>query len=155
MGTHRERSRCPIAYSLDLLGDRWTLLILRDLAFKNRRHFRDFLAAPEGISSNILTARLRRLEEAKLVVKVDDPGDRRRTRYFLTDDGLDLLPVLVELLAWGSRRHPDPNPSAERVAEITADRDGAVRRYRERHVEERRMYGVPGRVNHRGERKGR
>lgn len=137
MGTHRERSRCPIAYSLDLLGDRWTLLILRDLAFKNRRYFQDFLGASEGISSNILTIRIRRLEEWKLIVKVADPGDRRRTRYFLTDDGLDLLPVLIEMLAWGSTRHPDPNPSAEQVARVTSDREGAVRRYREAHVAER------------------
>jgi DNA-binding HxlR family transcriptional regulator len=137
MSAHRERSRCPIAYTLDVLGDRWTLLILRDLAFKDRRHFQDFLGASEGISSNILTDRLRRLERAKLIEGHPDPADRRRIRYFLTDDGLDLIPVLIELTIWGSKRHPDPSIPAERAERMSADRERTVRSYRQRHIEER------------------
>ena len=137
MGAHRERSRCPIAYSLDVLGDRWTLLILRDLAFKNRRHFQDFLGASERISSNILTDRLRRLERWKLIEGRADPSDGRRIRYFLTDDGLDLIPVLLEMTLWGSKRHPDPSISLEHAERMSADREGTVRSYRDRLREER------------------
>ena len=132
MRAHRERSRCPIAFSLDVLGDRWTLLILRDLVFKGRRYFQDFLGASERISSNILTDRLRRLERWKLIEAHADPVDGRRIRYFLTDDGLDLIPVLIEMTIWGSRRHPDPSVPVERAEGMSADREGTVRSYRER-----------------------
>jgi DNA-binding HxlR family transcriptional regulator len=137
MPAHAERSRCPIAYSLDVLGDRWTLLILRDLAFKGRRSFGDFLGASEAISSKTLADRLNRLLRWELLVKAPDPDDQRRVRYFLTDDGLDLLPILIEMTIWGSRRHPDPDPPAERIDRMRADRAGAIRRYREQHVAER------------------
>jgi DNA-binding HxlR family transcriptional regulator len=137
MGAHRERSRCPIAYSLDVLGDRWTLLILRDLAFKNRRYFQDFLGASERIASNILADRLRRLERWKLIERHADPADGRRIRYFLTDDGLDLIPVLIEMTLGGSRRHPDPSVPVERADQMSSDRDAFVRSYQEQHREER------------------
>jgi DNA-binding HxlR family transcriptional regulator len=137
MGAHRERSRCPIAYSLDILGDRWTLLILRDLAFKNRRYFQDFLGASEKIASNILAERLRRLERWQLIEAHADPGDGRRTRYYLTDDGLDLIPLLIEMTIWGSKRHPDSAIPLERSARMSAAREGTVRSYRERHRAER------------------
>jgi DNA-binding HxlR family transcriptional regulator len=137
MGAHRERSRCPIAYSLDVLGDRWTLLILRDLAFKNRRYFQDFLGASERISSNILADRLRRLERWKLIERHADPADGRRIRYFLTDDGLDLIPILIEITIWGSKRHPDPSVPVERAEQMSSDRDAVVRSYQERLRQER------------------
>jgi DNA-binding HxlR family transcriptional regulator len=137
MRAHRERSRCPIAYSLDILGDRWTLLILRDLAFKDRRSFQDFLGASEGISSNILTERLRRLQWWNLVVMIGDPKDRRRSRYFLTNDGLDLLPILIEMTVWGSKRHPDPTPPLERIDRMNPDRAQTIGKYREKHIAER------------------
>lgn len=137
MGAHRDHSRCPIAYCLDVVGDRWTLLILRDLAFFRRRFFGDFLGASEGISSKILADRLARLEGWGLVVKAPDPTDRRRARYFLTDDALDLLPVLVEMTIWGSRRHPTPSLTAEQVEHLSSDRAGVIRRCRDGHVTER------------------
>ena len=134
---HRVRSRCPIAYSLDVLGDRWTLLILRDLAFKNRRYFQDFLHASEGISSNILSNRLRRLERWQLITKRLDPDDRRRIRYFLTDDGLDLIPILIEMTIWGTKRHHDPQMPLERIERMHPDREATIRSYRQRHIAER------------------
>jgi DNA-binding HxlR family transcriptional regulator len=137
MGAHRERSRCPIAYSLDVVGDRWTLLILRDLAFKDRRYFQDFLGAPERISTNILTDRLRRLEHWHLIEAHPDPGDGRRVRYFLTDDGLDLIPLLIEMTIWGSRRHPDSSVPAERAEQMSGNREGTVRSHQERLKTER------------------
>jgi DNA-binding HxlR family transcriptional regulator len=131
MPAHSERSRCPIAFTLDVIGDRWTLLILRDLVFKNGRYFQDFLGASEKISSNILAERLRRLERWKLVEGHPDPADGRRIRYFLTDDGLDLIPVLIEMTIWGSKRHPNPSVSAEQAERMSADRAGTVGSYRE------------------------
>jgi len=132
MGAHRERSRCPIAYCLDVVGDRWTLLILRDLAFKDRRYFQELLGAPERISTNILADRLRRLESWNLIEAHPDPGDGRRVRYFLTDDGLDLIPVLIEMTIWGSKRHPDSSVPSDRAERMSKDREGTVRAHRER-----------------------
>ena len=137
MKAHRVRSRCPIAYCLDVLGDRWTPLILRDLAFKDRHYFQDFLDASEGISPNILSERLHRLERMGLITRKADPADGRRSRYFLTDDGLDLIPILIEMTMWGAKRHPDPRTPRERIRRMDADREGTVRSYRERHVAER------------------
>jgi DNA-binding HxlR family transcriptional regulator len=132
MAAHRERSRCPIAYCLDVIGDRWTLLVLRDLAFKERRHFQDFLGASEKISTNILADRLRRLERWKLIQGHPDPTDGRRIRYFLTDDGLDLIPLLIEMTMWGSKRHPDPSIPPERAERMGADREATVESIRQR-----------------------
>jgi DNA-binding HxlR family transcriptional regulator len=139
MSAHRERSRCPIAFSLDVVGDRWTLLVLRDIALLGRRYFGDFLAASERISSKTLTDRLQRLERAKLIVRVPDPADQRRARYFLTDDGLDFLPVLIEMAIWGSVRHPTPRLSGETVERMRSDRAGTIAEVRGAHEAERRV----------------
>ena len=155
MGAHRRRSRCPIAYSLDVLGDRWTLLILRDLAFKKRHYFQDFLGASERISSNILADRLRRLERWNLIERHPDATDGRRIRYFLTDDGLDLIPVLIEMTIWGSKRHPDPAIPKERAERMGSDREQTIRSYRKRLTEERATAlreTAPGEVGERGSR---
>lgn len=88
--------------ALELLGDAWSLLIVRDLMFKGRRTFNEFLASGEGIATNILTERLRRLEDAGIVEKRPDPDDRRRSLYALTRKGVALAPVLVELVVWSA-----------------------------------------------------
>jgi DNA-binding HxlR family transcriptional regulator len=113
------------------------VLVLRDLAFKNRRYFQDFLGASEGISSSVLTDRLRRLERWNLIVMVPDPQDGRRARYFLADDGLDLLPVLVEMTVWGSKRHADSDPPPERVERMNSDRAANIRKLRDTLISER------------------
>lgn len=98
----KHRSPCPISSSLDLFGDRWTLLILRDVVLFDRHRYRDFLAAPEGIASNILSDRLKRLEAAGLISKSPDPTDRRQVVYSATEKGLALKPVMLEIAAWGA-----------------------------------------------------
>ena len=98
----RRRSGCPISIALELLGDAWSLLIVRDLMFKDLRTYRDFLDAGEGIASNILADRLLRLEGANLIEKQGDPSDARRFVYRLTRKGIDLAPVLVELVLWSA-----------------------------------------------------
>jgi DNA-binding HxlR family transcriptional regulator len=102
----RLRSKCPIAGALDLVGDRWTLLVMRDVLFYDKRRFAEFLASPEGIASNILTERLVRLERCGLIEKRLYRDHPPRVEYHPTARGLDLAPVLRELIRWGKRHVP-------------------------------------------------
>jgi DNA-binding HxlR family transcriptional regulator len=107
------RSGCPISIALDVLGDAWTLLVVRDVLFKGFTRFNEFLAAGEGIASNILTDRLARLERAGILTRRRDPHDRRRVVYALTRKGRDLAPALVELILWSDRYHATEAPRHE------------------------------------------
>lgn len=102
-----QRSTCPISTGLEIVGDRWTLLVIRDLMFAGKRHFREFLQSEEGISSNILAARLNALVENGLVTRRDDPSHAQKTIYSLTRKGLDLLPLIVAMSEWTQKYHPD------------------------------------------------
>ena len=105
-----KRSGCPINLALEVLGDRWSLIVIRDIMFGNSRHFRELLTrSQEGIASNILAARLKRLVEAELLSRRDDPAHRQRGIYSLTEKAIELLPVLVQLGTWG-RRHLPTSP---------------------------------------------
>ena len=108
----KRRSGCPVSMSLDLLGDRWSLLIIRDLMVRGYRTFKDFQHAGEGIASNILTDRLHMLQAADLVASEPAEGDGRRVNYRLTERGIDLAPVLLELLIWGARHEKTAAPCA-------------------------------------------
>lgn len=94
------RSPCPVACALDLFGDRWTLLVIRDLIL-GRTRFKDFLASPEGIPTNILTNRLKRLLEHRVVIQVSDAAGSRHLAYQITEKGKALLPVVGALKDWG------------------------------------------------------
>jgi DNA-binding HxlR family transcriptional regulator len=96
-----KRSPCPVACTLDLIGDRWTLLIIRDMMFFNKQRFEEFLESPEGISTNILASRLKLLEELGLVEKQPYSNHARRMNYQLTDEGKSLRPVLKVMAVWG------------------------------------------------------
>jgi DNA-binding HxlR family transcriptional regulator len=98
------RSYCPINLGLEIFGDTWTLLVLRDLMFGGKRHFRELLQSDEGISSNILADRLKRLVDRGILTKRDDPTHKQKAIYSLTERGIALLPVLLEIGAW-SRVH--------------------------------------------------
>jgi len=100
------RSTCPIANALDVLGDRWTLLVIRDLLFVGKRRFGEFLTSPEGIPTNILSDRLRRLEENGVVVKAPYQDRPARYEYQLTPKGKDLFPVLRSLMEWARDHVP-------------------------------------------------
>jgi DNA-binding HxlR family transcriptional regulator len=101
------RSGCPINLTLEMLGDRWSLIVIRDLMFGNRRHFRELLTrSEEGIASNILADRLTRLEKAGLVSRRDDPSHRQKVIYSLTEASIALVPLLVQMGAWGVRHTP-------------------------------------------------
>lgn len=96
-------STCPINASLLVLGDRWSLLIVRDLMFAGYRSFNQFQKAGEGMATNVLTDRLSKLTEAGIITKRPDPNDGRKWLYALTPKGIDLAPVLVELSKWGTK----------------------------------------------------
>jgi DNA-binding HxlR family transcriptional regulator len=99
------RSGCPINLTLELLGDRWSLIVIRDVMFGNRRHFRDLLQrSEEKIASNILADRLKRLSKAGLLSRRSDPSHRQRAIYSLTQASIELVPLLAHMGAWG-RRH--------------------------------------------------
>ncbi|MBZ9935197.1 helix-turn-helix transcriptional regulator [Mesorhizobium sp. BR1-1-16] len=101
------RSGCPINLAMEVLGDRWSLVIIRDMMFGNRRHFRELLTrSDEGIASNILAARLKRLVALGLISKQDDPSHSQKSIYSLTEPSIQLVPVIASLGAWGRRHLP-------------------------------------------------
>lgn len=101
------RSECVINQTLEVLGDQWTLLVIRDIVFVNRRHFRELLTKSlEGVASNILADRLRKLVEQGIVTKSDDPTHKQKAIYSLTEKGIALVPLLLEMAAWGEEYLP-------------------------------------------------
>ncbi|EJZ17364.1 helix-turn-helix transcriptional regulator [Rhizobium sp. Pop5] len=101
------RSGCPINLTMEVLGDRWSLIIIRDIMFGNRRHFRDLLNhSQEGIASNILAARLKRLLSLGFISKRDDPSHSQKAIYSLTEPAIQLVPLFAMIGAWGRRHLP-------------------------------------------------
>ncbi|MFP3542913.1 helix-turn-helix domain-containing protein [Rhizobium sp. SIMBA_035] len=101
------RSGCPINLTLEVLGDRWSLIVIRDIMFGNRRHFRELLQnSVEGIASNILADRLRRLVDRGLLTKEDDPSHKQKSVFSLTEMSIDLVPLLAQMGAWGRKHMP-------------------------------------------------
>jgi DNA-binding HxlR family transcriptional regulator len=100
------RSQCPISLALDVIGDRWSLLIVRDLMFAGKRYYRELMRSDEGISTNILAERLARLVDAGVLSKTDDPTHKQKAIYSLTPMGIDLLPIVAQLGIWGRKYLP-------------------------------------------------
>lgn len=104
---NEHRSGCPINLTLEVLGDKWSLLIIRDIIFGNKRHFREMLTqSVEGIASNILADRLKKLLEEGVLIKSDDPSHKQKAVYSLTEKGIELLPVLAQMAVWGRKYMP-------------------------------------------------
>lgn len=122
--TTTHRSLCPINLALEVVGDRWSLLIVRDLMFSGRRHYRELLQSEEGISSNILAERLGRLVEAGVLSKADDPTHKQKAIYRLTPMGIDLLPVIAALGSWGRKYLPVTKRSA--AVALSLDKGGEI-----------------------------
>ncbi len=136
------RSGCPISIALEIFGDRWSLLIVRDAMFKDLCTFNEFLAAGEGIASNILSDRLAKLEAADVLTKSADEADARRFRYRLTEKGIDLAPALTEIVLW-SARYEETDAPAETLREMREHRESFLAGIRERW---RQGGGSPARV---------
>ncbi len=113
------RSGCPINQTLEIIGDRWSLLVIRDIIFGGRRSFRDLLTrSEEGIASNILSDRLKRLVEQKILTKKSDPSHKQKGIYSLTESGIELLPILAEMSAWGLKYMPVPEDFGIRAKQL-------------------------------------
>ncbi len=108
----KRRSGCPAAVSLEVLGDRWSLLIVRDMMIRGYRSFKEFQRSGEGIATNVLANRLQKLQAAHIIAAEREPGDGRRVNYRLTGKGIDLAPVVLELLIWGARHENTGAPCA-------------------------------------------
>jgi DNA-binding HxlR family transcriptional regulator len=101
------RSGCVMNLMVEMIGDQWSLLIIRDIMLMNRRHFRELLTeSPEGIASNILADRLQRLVKQGFLHKSHDPSHKQKAIYSLTEKGIDLLPLLMDMNAWGKKHVP-------------------------------------------------
>ncbi len=120
-----------MSISLDILGDRWSLLIIRDLMVRGFRMFKEFEAAGESIATNILADRLQRLKAAGIITEEAEETDRRRVYYRLTEKGIDLAPVLLDLLVWGSR-HEEADAPCAIVEKMAANREKVLTEVRRR-----------------------
>jgi DNA-binding HxlR family transcriptional regulator len=139
------RSGCPVSISLDIFGDRWSLLIVRDLMVRGFRTFREFQQSGEGIATNILTDRLRKLEASGILTAEIEETDGRRLNYRLTEKGIDLAPVLLEMLIWGAR-YETAGRLCARIAEIANHRDEFLAEVRRRWRERDSTPLLPGRA---------
>ncbi len=131
----KRRSGCPVSISLERFGDRWSLLIIRDLMVRGFRTFKEFQESGEGIATNILSDRLRKLAASGIIIAEQEKSDGRRVNYRLTEKGIDLAPVLLELLIWGSR-HEETGASCAVIEKMEKNREEVLaevrRRWRER-----------------------
>ncbi|MFL6416024.1 MAG: winged helix-turn-helix transcriptional regulator [Bryobacteraceae bacterium] len=108
----KRRSGCPLSISLEVFGDRWSLLIVRDLMVRGYRTFKEFSQSGEGIATNILSDRLKKLQSAGIVAATGEPADLRRIHYELTEKGISLAPVILELLIWAGHHEETGAPCA-------------------------------------------
>jgi DNA-binding HxlR family transcriptional regulator len=126
------RSNCPINFALEMFGDKWTLLIVRDMLLFGKRTYGEFQASPENIATNILADRLQRLENAGLVKSEDDPKNKRRTIYTLTDKGMDLAPILAQMMIWSAKHDPHTVVSSKLLSKLENDPRAFVNEVRKR-----------------------
>src|ERR1700739_2489823 len=120
-GKSEWRSGCPLNASVEMLGDRWSLLIIRDMMLRGSKTFKEFLGGFEKIASNVLADRLRRLEEFGVIRKEQDARDARRMNYMLTKKGIDLAPVLTEMVLWAAAHEKTENQ--ELVRQMRTDKE--------------------------------
>jgi DNA-binding HxlR family transcriptional regulator len=120
----QRRSDCPISFVLDTLGDKWSLLIIRDLMFKGKKYYGEFSLSEERISTNILAERLERLEAEDFISKVRDSGNRSKFEYRLTKKGTDLLPMLLDIIDWGAKYDAGTATPKSFVRRLKRDREG-------------------------------
>ena len=126
------RSHCPINYGLEHFGDKWSLLIIRDLMFKGKRHYNEFLEGGERVSTSVLGARLRQLENVGLISKGEDDVKKSRIKYSLTQKGIDMLPFMVELILWSGDYDPDTEAGKEFLDQAKQDTAHLIQSFREK-----------------------
>ncbi|MFZ6014674.1 MAG: winged helix-turn-helix transcriptional regulator [Bacteroidota bacterium] len=132
MAKVKKRSDCPISSALDLVGDKWSLLVVRDILLTGKNTYNEFLASEEGIATNILADRLSMLEEVGILSKEGHPESKAKYYYKLSQQGIDLLPVLVEMILW-SDKYLAISPQAREFAKLLRkDKDNVIKGIYER-----------------------
>ena len=130
------RSHCPINFTLEHFGDKWSFLIIRDLMFKDKRHYNEFLEAGENVSTSVLGDRLRKLEAHGIISKGKDSVKKSRIRYSLTKKGIDLLPILIEMIIWGGEKDRFTESPEEFMDQAAQDKEALINRIREKLIRE-------------------
>ena len=130
------RSHCPINFTLEHFGDKWSFLIIRDLMFKGKRHYNEFLEAGENVSTSVLGDRLRKLEAHGIISKEKDSVKKSRIRYSLTKKGIDLLPILIEMIIWGGEKDRLTESPEEFMDQAAQNKEALINRIREKLIRE-------------------
>ncbi|WP_343747434.1 helix-turn-helix domain-containing protein [Fluviicola sp.] len=123
----KKRSGCPVSSSLDLWGDKWSLLIIRDLMYAKSCTYSDFLKSEEKIATNILASRLETLDETGIISKSEHPDSKSKVLYKLTQKGIDLLPVLMEIYLWGEKYFQLSEQHKAFLEEVKKDKEGFIK----------------------------
>jgi DNA-binding HxlR family transcriptional regulator len=123
----KKRSDCPISSALDIVGDKWSLLIIRDIAMQGKNTYNEFLKSEEKIATNILADRLSMLEGVGILVKEEHPESKAKIFYRLTKQGIDLLPVLIEMILWSDKYLAISSQAREFAKMARKDKDGIVK----------------------------
>jgi DNA-binding HxlR family transcriptional regulator len=117
------RSGCPVASTLDIIGDKWSLLIIRDMLLQMKKTFKDFSISPEGIAPGILSSRLKRLEENELITKQKLPNNQKENIYLLTEKGIELAPIITEIILWSDKNLRVQNSEMYSIIEAGFNQD--------------------------------
>ncbi|MEZ5041882.1 MAG: helix-turn-helix domain-containing protein [Saprospiraceae bacterium] len=127
MTKNKKRSDCPISSSLDVWGDKWSLLIVRDLMFAKQCTYGDFLKSEEKIATNILASRLQMLEENGIITKSDHPDSKAKVLYQLTHKGIDLMPLMIEINLWAEKYYDLPADRIALLKEVKKDKEKFIK----------------------------
>jgi len=126
------RSHCPINYALEHFGDKWSLLIIRDLMFKGKRHYNEFFESGEKVSTSVLGDRLKQLEESGIIIKGEDSVKKSRIKYSLTKKGIDMLPFMVDMIIWSDLYDEKTEAGSDFIVQATKNRDNLISSIREK-----------------------
>jgi DNA-binding HxlR family transcriptional regulator len=127
MKDSKKRSDCPVSCSLEIWGDKWSLLIVRDLMFAKQCTYGDFLKSEEKIATNILASRLQTLEENEIISKSDHPDSKAKVLYKLTQKGIDLLPLMIEINLWAEKYYDLPADRKAMLKEVKKDKEKFIK----------------------------
>ena len=129
------RSKCPLSCSLDIFGDKWSLLILRDMIFEKKNTFKDFISSEEKIASNILSSRLKKLEKFGLISKNSNIQNRKTKIYKLTDSGLELIPTILEITIWGKNNIKIFNQKYQNILDSIKNKQKLIEKLQHEYLE--------------------
>ena len=122
------RSACPVSTALDIFGDKWSLLIIRDMIFKGKSTYGEFIDSEEKIATNILADRLSQLEGAGIITRRRHPESKAKILYLLSEKGIDLVPLLVEVITWSEKHHNVHPYATQFVNQLKKDKKGVIQK---------------------------